>query len=602
MGKIDFLALRSKDSLRKEILNIADSYNNPWDILCELTQNSYDSIKKFVKFNGETIKDHEINIEVDSRNRIIRVKDTGLGIDSEKIKTILSPNSTDKEGESDSIGEKGVGLTYTVFSCNLFEIKTKSLTSYLYGKVQFGSGWKNKATESIPTLEIIEEDIKDFAREETFTEIILSDVERLYTDKEDIFNQSTEVLEYILRTKTVIGYLKGIFKESAINLKVKLIHRNIDGKVNNIDVKPEYMLPTDFISPKKVIDLEDFKKTASTLDDRQKTKKLQGKVLVKIGAEQRSGRKINYYSALVPSRNTWKEISEKNKLLIKDDEGNDIYLYVGGIYTATKGMPTGITLESPVSGFSGYWPSFYIILEDDSIVFDLGRKTIPSRTKGLLKDIAKSLFNEFLPYIKYVTSDPEAGLGTSTTIQQYEKNKMFEEIYRLPDLPIDEIKYKKHPAGQEAAIVAIFHELIGADILKGYYTFMTGYKQTYDSWGIYKINKDIIGDKFKNLDSNNNTIELPCIIEFKFKAESILDDFEKNIKYFNDIDLIVCWDLDEIAFSKQQVTVEQIDKEDVLFYGSNYKLIWPGSYNLGAASEKNVLSLRKFLSDFKENM
>ena len=31
-----------------------------------------------------------------------------------------------------------------------------------------------------------------------------------------------------------------------------------------------------------------------------------------------------------------------------DDEGNIIYLYTGGIYTATKGMPTGITLEAPI--------------------------------------------------------------------------------------------------------------------------------------------------------------------------------------------------------------------------------------------------------------
>jgi len=91
---------------------------------------------------------------------------------------------------------------------------------------------------------------------------------------------------------------------------------------------------------------------------------------------------------------------------------------------------------------------------------------------------------------------------------------------------------------------------------------------------------------------------LPCVIEFKYKAETILDDFNGDIKYFTDIDLIVCWDLDENKFAKERVEVEQLDPEDILFFGSNYKLIWPGAYNLGSASEKQVLSIRKFLQDY----
>lgn len=602
MDKVDFLNNRGNIALRKEVVNISNSYNNPWDMLCELTQNSYDSIKKYVKNYGEITKKHKIEIEVDSKNRMIKVSDTGIGIEKDRVKEILAPNYTDKEDDGDCIGEKGVGLTYTIFSCNSFEIVTQSPTTYLKGRVEFGSAWKSLNHEKIPEFEIIEEREHVENVKDTFTQVTLMDVEKIYYENDDIFSTSTNVLEYILRTKTVIGYLKGIFKEKTIDLDVKLIHRNLDGNIKEVPLKPIYMLPTDFLNGSKVIDLEEFKKTASTLDDRQKTKKLQGKVLSKIGSEQRSGRKINYYCVLVPSRKTWSEISEKNQLLTKDDEGKDIPLYTGGIYIATKGMPTGITLDSPISGYSGYWPSFYIILEDDSIVFDLGRKTIPSRTKGLFKDIAKSLFNEFLPYIKYVTSDPETILGTNTTIQQYERSRMFEDISKLPDLGIDEILYSKNPDGQEAAIVSIFHELLGAGVLKGYYTLKTGYKQTYDSWGIYKINKEFVGEKCRVLANNNEIIELPCVIEFKYKAESILDDFEKNIKYFTDIDLIVCWDIDEVIFSKQQVVVELIDEDDVFFYGSNYKLVWPGSYNLGAASEKSVLSLRKFITDYKEKL
>lgn len=60
------------------------------------------------------------------------------------------------------------------------------------------------------------------------------------------------------------------------------------------------------------------------------------------------------------------------------------------------------------------------------------------------------------------------------------------------------------------------------------------------------------------------------------------------------MDLLVCWDLDEQKFANNSIEVDQIEKEDILFYGSNYKLTWPGS-----SSEKPVLALRKFIEDFR---
>lgn len=153
----------------------------------------------------------------------------------------------------------------------------------------------------------------------------------------------------------------------------------------------------------------------------------------------------------------------------------------------------------------------------------------------------------------------------------------------------------KHPDSQEAAVVAIFHELVGAKILNGYYTLKHGYKETYDLWGFYKVMKKYIG---KNVQIKDGT-QLPMIVEFKYFAHDILSDFEKRIKFFTDIDLIVCWDLDNRKFSKEGVQVKLLKPEDALFYGSNYELEWPGSYNLGPASKKPVLALKKFIEDYQ---
>lgn len=166
------------------------------------------------------------------------------------------------------------------------------------------------------------------------------------------------------------------------------------------------------------------------------------------------------------------------------------------------------------------------------------------------------------------------------------------------DLKIDKINYLKNPNEQEAAVVSIFHELVGARILKGYYSLSTGYKQTYDLWATYNIESKYVGENMQDY-ATDGRIVMPCVIEFKYVAESIIGDLSADIKFFNDMDLIVCWDLNEQKFAAHSIEVEQIAKEDVLFYGSNYKLIWPGSYNLGAASEKPVLALRKFIEDYR---
>ena len=102
------------NSIRKSIRGIDDSYNNFWDILAELIQNSVDAINK------KEIPDGNIKIVIDSVNKTIRVIDDGIGIEHGDIPILLSPFSTNKENDSSSIGEKGVGLKFVIFQSNEF--------------------------------------------------------------------------------------------------------------------------------------------------------------------------------------------------------------------------------------------------------------------------------------------------------------------------------------------------------------------------------------------------------------------------------------------------------------------------------------------------
>jgi len=596
---IDFLSKPTPQRIKKEIQNICDSYNHPWDFLAELCQNSVDAINIFRSQFGN-IKSHKIEININSETRSISIYDTGIGFERSKFFDLLAPHGTDKGNSAETIGEKGVGLTYTIFISNRYEIETKSTYSHLKGFIDNASNWKISNNDTLPTFNNSIDLEDEYNPTETFTRIELNNIEDTFIESDDLFNQKVEVLEYIIRSKTAIGYTKPIFDiNQKLNIDVILNFTDKAGIIKTINIFPIYNLPSSYLSPSNVINIQEFKETAATLSDEQKTKRLQGKCLFKNGSEFRAGRTIKYYCFFAPSRNLYKEISEKNGLLIQLSETETEPLFSGGIYLSTKGMPTGITVEPPRGGEMGYWPNFFILFEDDSIKFDLGRKSVPSRTAGLFKDIAKSLFSEFRPFIEYVRTEPPVK-SINSTIQQYEKSKRYNIINQYANLNLDSINFLKHPNGQEAAVVALFHELIGAKLLKGYFTLEIGYKMTYDFWGKYLIDANYVGTTFQYMNINGK-IELPIVGEFKYKAEDILNDFESDIKFFNDIDLIVCWDLDETKFAKKSVSVEPILHQDVLYYGSNFKLSWPGSYNLGAASEKPVLALRHFITDLIKN-
>ena len=61
-NRVNFLAARSTNSIRKEINNIINSYNNSWDMLCELFQNAFVAIVRYNKKYKS--RKHKIEFEI----------------------------------------------------------------------------------------------------------------------------------------------------------------------------------------------------------------------------------------------------------------------------------------------------------------------------------------------------------------------------------------------------------------------------------------------------------------------------------------------------------------------------------------------------------
>lgn len=513
----------------------------------------------------------------------------------------MAPNETDKYG-GELIGEKGVGLTFCIFSSDIFKLNTKSVNGSYSCEIKNAKMWANTDSDDVDNLPKIvnvkESNIKN-SSSDTFSEITLKDVESSFDS--NIFDLSIDRIIYLLRTKTALGFTGRHFKKEELDINITLKVIDKDGKEKSKSVVFGYCFPEEFFSKGDIVDFEEFLHDAASLSDRAKAKRLSDKCLKTSGMVSISGKTYHYYAFFVPSRDLWIEISKKYKLLNESIDDTDLVLssvdIKPGLFVSTKGMPTGIELTPPSSGSMGYWKNLFILVENDSFSFDIGRKSIPGRSQPSIKEIAKEQFDDFAKWKQWLAKDKTPQIK-QPEISQLEREKEFKELRKIPDLKLDRINFLKYPDEQEAGVAAIFHELIGAKILHGYFCLSEGYKKNYDFWGKYKISAERLGENVRK--DIGSLFVRDIVIEFKYDASSIIRDLEENLKYFIDMDLLVCWDINEKKFASNKINVEPIHTKDVLYFGANYWLEFPGTYDLGPQSKKPVLCLKRFIEDLKK--
>ena len=573
--KISFLQLSMK-SIRKSIKGIDDSYHNFWDILAELLQNSVDAI------NRKEDKTGNIEIEIDSIKKMIRVKDDGIGIKKDDIPILLSPFSTDKEDEFESIGEKGVGLKFVIFQSNEFKMKTSFLNSQetSYVSISGARDWKNRNSLDEVYLH------REIKKDDFFgTEILIEDIE-----KPDLFNLSFETMKFILRTKTVIGNVLSVL-DNKENIKVKLIMKDNNNNLYCENIPYKYWLPIENKPINELITMDEYKDwlSISKRTETDKKNKLRNKIIYGQGTiKHNDNREIKYWTCVVPSRDEWKYISINDRLTSEEilDDKALIEEYIDrmhqpGIYMSVKGMPTGISIEKPTTGAFGYWPNVFIIFEDKSLKFDIGRKVINGNTSKIYKEYAKKIFNEFYNYVfKYIKGDTEEEYFT------WDRTETIAEVDNMPRLNSDVVNFRNLPSDQEASVAAIFYELIGSRHFKGLEPVISGYKNKYDLYAYWN-------DRF-------------TVIEFKSKLSNIINDFKNLTKLSSEVDYVVCWDVnsdDVNAFNDISVKLEDISAS---MFNRRRNAILPETTHKLIVSESikpiYVLDLKKILEKISEGV
>ena len=414
------------EQIRQSIRDIDDSYRNEWDLLAELLQNSVDAIRETDRASGK------ITIELDARDQSVRVVDDGIGIDPEDLAPLLRPFSTRKGRDQRTIGEKGVGLTFAIFASDYFEINTGTETGSATGRIVGAKAWKYAENDAPLELEV-------HSSPEGYvgTEVILRGI-----DAPELFNLTANQLAFVIRTRTAIGNSLSLFSDD-IEIATTLNHMDREGNRTDLNIPFRYWLPTEGLASNDVIDLDAFRDWVSESDrsDAEKRRKLRDKVIYSKGKKiHGNDRELHYVACYVPQRKTWNVLSVRNGLSTNDQIQDEDWLnthwfviFQPGIFSSVKGMPTGISIDTPHTGWAGYWGNLFILFEDRALKFDIGRKSIHGRVAKIHQQHARSIFNDYRNLVtKYV-----AGGDVSQGQSIWDRDETFDEVQSLVDNGFD---------------------------------------------------------------------------------------------------------------------------------------------------------------------
>lgn len=553
---MDFLSSRNDSAIRKEIIGIRDSYHHYWDLLAELLQNSRDAITR--KRNLGRSGPFVILLSIDPASNSIEILDNGTGIAPELLTEILVPGGGDKgllyqtNGE---VGEKGVGLTYAVFSCNSFSISSKAEGSDCRGGMVLNAQrWLNREPSvERPLFEPgVSSDVMDALEIEgqtypldTFTRINVSAILPPEGDV-NLFQMTRAQLRLLLRTRTAVGVTSNLFSDSPEREFDVYLSLNTPSGVETEKVDASFIAPHTLVAGSSLVTLQATRDAfVSRGDPIARRRFLSGKTVWSRATEDVDGWEISVYGVMFPDNEALRQLSQSVMAVptTAQEESEGLSLLENGIFVGTKGMPTGMKIApAPGGRYPAYYKRCFFFVESPALKFDLGRKSLHYRHVRKLQTAIARLFTRFediAPYQGEARVEPG-----EPQVSPAERRAASEEMWRqaeaLPDLNEVGIRYDKHPNDQEAAVAAIFHELVGAGILSSYRTLRTGYSERYDLHA-----RHVSQDRATRI-----------VIEFKYRLEALLRDLSERRKHFSDLDLLVAWDADVGVLARSQFMLD----------------------------------------------
>lgn len=608
--KIELENFFSASNHKLIIQDIFAMYHHRWDIIGETIQNAVDSVLTTAEQFAQFDPDYEprIKITYDARTREIIVGDNGVGIPSEDVRKIAAPHVSSKTPSEATRGEFGVGLTFVAFSSNDFKLESLYKNTKSTLKIKNGYSW-TMDEEDKENAEIFFDSESISSEENSYTKVYVKPIR---------FPEYTlPQLKYILQRHTAIGDFWSCFKKENGRIKVDLVYIGEDGQRKEENVPNKFWHPAEFLNQIRVdtVDLVDVKKEVEKGKESAMPNWI-GFGLTDKDTLQEGSKDFTYY-ALFCRISYYSQLSENIGLLsptVEEDEESvatqhEVETVSSGIFMSKKGMPLGAIVDPPRKVLAGFWRMIFIIINCDSLRTEPGRKKLHIDDERLVKLVAGKVYDKLVKYHHYVIPrDPDE--ASESLLRDVDKTidtvKTHRQNHKLIN-PANKIQIYVDPVNEQT-LIALFHELVGAGVLKGYKAHRLSATETYDGIYEYKIEKSHIGNEHWNewlqsfnakerreIDKNGFYFVDLMIVEFKKHLEDIIKDFLQKTKYHPHIKLIVTWDADKDSIKRRGWLLEDLPQSKQKFYGARWRLRPSAEGQTRGILATDVLVLKDFL-------
>lgn len=559
----------AKDAVKREVLNILKSYTGYFDCFSELLQNALDAID--ARLAIETF-DPKIWIRIDVGGGRVTVIDNGIGMNLDQVKFCFRPNVSFKSRKA-SRGHKGVGATFLAYGFSSIRIFTKTPSGQISGQMRNGRQWAEDHTNSYPRPVF---EASDLNPPELIGEKSGTAIDILIGDQRPqlpwLGASSAGQWYDVLRIKTPLGgiYLSSANRKVDAEVNIKVI--DLAGTETSMSGRnTEYYYPHDMPVLQKVASVADIERAVGEIKGDPSTRLnrlndayrrldamyevwnsseiLNDSVLSRnLDEDQKiiiEKHNISVYGCFVSTAKVW-GVFQKENLKVRQSA----VLLRGGLQLASDFMAQGDLSVIPLTSTIGYQANTHVIIHLTDGNPDMGRKVFQPEIKVLADELSRRVVDIFKRYISLVREDTGiSNIQSSRKLWEF-KRQQEEHLssrplqFRSGDRKLSMISEPQ----SEQDVIALFHELLGMGVLQGLGIYATSESEKYDcifhtdatSRDHLFSDENPLGVSERALDSGQSP---PWVLEYKYESDSLIGDFDKELKQVGDIRLLVCWNI-----------------------------------------------------------
>ena len=491
-----------------------------------------------------------------------------------EFKYCLRPSVSFKK-QTELRGHKGVGATFVAYGFSFLKLQSKQSGTTLAAILRQGRQWAEDSSGTVPRPKF---EATDFNASELFSEHSGTCAEIIVGQASGerpknlgwLGAQNAQQWYTVLSLKSPLG---GVYlRTPPFRPKVFIKVRSSEKAETNFETdRAEYFYPHE-ISDLKVQSLRDVAKALDGIAGDPATK------FLKLPAEHKrldciweiwdkeeileesssfasaleeehrlliERHSVIVYACFLRSAKIWGELNDEIFALRKGQR-----IVHGGLQMATDFMVQGDLSIIPLTSTIGYQANSHVVVHFTDGNPDMGRKVFQPELKEVAEVLAVravTTFKRFLQHLK-----PDTGAQPITPDKELHDWKRLQEAHRDRS-PLafarDGVRLGLvSTPQQEQDVIALFHELIGAGVLRGFRFFGTSQSERYDSLFFmeYASENGILFQGGSERLGVSRSYSLPYttepkVLEYKYTFDSLVDDFDNEEKFPKQIDLVVCW-------------------------------------------------------------